>query len=332
MLHTHALNKPLSGPNGYKRLARLVVRAFYSGECPPRTPEEVERDQQLAASGRSRAVKVCACVRGAPGSRAFGVGQQRTRSAAAPAISPASRVRLFTQRPCTAHAQPGRPAAPRRGQTRAQRSPLNTRTPAYPHTTTTHLHPPARPQHYYPGLGVLCCDLLASVDGYVDEEDVCKTLRLSQKHVRQALRYLEIQGLVASQDVKFKRARTGAGGGGAANGACATRHYNLLDGSCWLSGGRAHGRLAGAWHAWRLSFGTARPQPAGDEGRASTAFCAALHLQARRPKQMASARRTGRRRARAPRRRRGPRPAKAQQAQQEQQMRRTRCRCARRPG
>lgn len=119
MLHTHALNKPLSGPNGYKRLARLVVRAFYSGECPPRTPEEVERDQQLAASGRSRAVKVCARVEGRPWHARLpgaalhaGQGNSEARSAAAPAFRVASRVRLFTQRPYTAHAQPRPPGCP----------------------------------------------------------------------------------------------------------------------------------------------------------------------------------------------------------------------------
>lgn len=111
MLHTHALNKPLSGPNGYKRLARLVVRAFYSGECPPRTPEEVERDQQLAASGRSRAVKVCARVEGRPWQPCMR-GNSEARSAAAPALRAASWVRLFTQRPYTAHAQPRPPGCP----------------------------------------------------------------------------------------------------------------------------------------------------------------------------------------------------------------------------
>jgi hypothetical protein len=40
MQHNHHLNKPLSGVPGYKRLVRLVVRAFYSGECPPPDAEE----------------------------------------------------------------------------------------------------------------------------------------------------------------------------------------------------------------------------------------------------------------------------------------------------
>lgn len=40
LVHTHQINKPLNGPNGYKRLVRLVARTFYSGECPPRDPDE----------------------------------------------------------------------------------------------------------------------------------------------------------------------------------------------------------------------------------------------------------------------------------------------------
>ena len=43
-------------------------------------------------------------------------------------------------------------------------------------------------QHTFPGLGVLVVDLLTSQDGYVDEEAICRHLRLSQKNVRKALR------------------------------------------------------------------------------------------------------------------------------------------------
>lgn len=32
--------RPLAGDAGYKRLVRLLGRAFYAGECPPREPEE----------------------------------------------------------------------------------------------------------------------------------------------------------------------------------------------------------------------------------------------------------------------------------------------------
>lgn len=39
-------------------------------------------------------------------------------------------------------------------------------------------------QHEFPGLGILLVDLLASQDGYVDEEAICTALRLSQKNVR----------------------------------------------------------------------------------------------------------------------------------------------------
>lgn len=42
---------------------------------------------------------------------------------------------------------------------------------------------------------------------------MCRALRLSQKHVRKALRYLEAEGLLAFQDVKFKKPRAPKGGG-----------------------------------------------------------------------------------------------------------------------
>ena len=54
LVHSHQLSKPLSGPNGYKRLARLIVRSFYSGECPPNEPEE----EGQPAPFRSRLPKV----------------------------------------------------------------------------------------------------------------------------------------------------------------------------------------------------------------------------------------------------------------------------------
>ncbi len=67
--------RPLAGDAGYKRLVRLLGRAFYAGECPPREPEEevpagartIRRDkasrcrQGCDAIGRSRPGHVKAC-------------------------------------------------------------------------------------------------------------------------------------------------------------------------------------------------------------------------------------------------------------------------------
>jgi transcription initiation factor TFIIE subunit alpha len=55
------------------------------------------------------------------------------------------------------------------------------------------------------GLAILLIDYLASskVDGYADEVTIASDLRLSQKNVRKALRYLEIERLVAAETVKF---------------------------------------------------------------------------------------------------------------------------------
>ena len=41
--------RPLAGEAGYKRLVRLLARAFYAGECPPKEPEP--EDVPAAARG-----------------------------------------------------------------------------------------------------------------------------------------------------------------------------------------------------------------------------------------------------------------------------------------
>jgi transcription initiation factor TFIIE subunit alpha len=122
---THTLAKPLGGVEGYRRLARLVARAFYAGECPP--PEEEPAPD--AADG------------GAPPPR------------------------------------------------RAARAPLS-----------------------FAGLGILLIDHLASprVDGYADEVAISADLRLGQKSVRRALRYLEAERLVAFESVRFAYRRRDA--------------------------------------------------------------------------------------------------------------------------
>lgn len=52
--------RPLAGDAGYKRLVRLLGRAFYAGECPPREPEE-----ELPAGARTiRRDKASCCRRG----------------------------------------------------------------------------------------------------------------------------------------------------------------------------------------------------------------------------------------------------------------------------
>lgn len=40
MQRTHTLDRALAGAEGYRRLVRLVVRAFYSGEVPPRDDDD----------------------------------------------------------------------------------------------------------------------------------------------------------------------------------------------------------------------------------------------------------------------------------------------------
>jgi transcription initiation factor TFIIE subunit alpha len=61
------------------------------------------------------------------------------------------------------------------------------------------------------GLAVLLVDYLASpkVDGYADEATIASDLRLSQKNIRKALRYLEAERLVAAETVKFAFKRKG---------------------------------------------------------------------------------------------------------------------------
>lgn len=67
-------------------------------------------------------------------------------------------------------------------------------------------------QHSFEGLAILLIDYLASpkVDGYVDEVTIAADLRLSQKNIRKALRYLEGERLVASETVKFSLRRRNA--------------------------------------------------------------------------------------------------------------------------
>jgi len=62
------------------------------------------------------------------------------------------------------------------------------------------------------GLAILLIDYLASskVDGYADEVTIASNLRLSQKNVRKALRYLETERLVAAETVKFAFKRRNA--------------------------------------------------------------------------------------------------------------------------
>lgn len=48
------VRKPLGGVQGYQRLVRLLARAFYAGECPPREedgppPESMTEAQRLKA-------------------------------------------------------------------------------------------------------------------------------------------------------------------------------------------------------------------------------------------------------------------------------------------
>lgn len=52
----------LGGLSGFKRLVKLVARAFYSGECPPR---DVDPDVEKEAS-KSRTTKVTSAEKLAP--------------------------------------------------------------------------------------------------------------------------------------------------------------------------------------------------------------------------------------------------------------------------
>lgn len=62
------------------------------------------------------------------------------------------------------------------------------------------------------GLGVILLDYMASskVDGYVDETTIASDLRLSQKNIRKALRYLEHEQLLSSESVKISMRRHNA--------------------------------------------------------------------------------------------------------------------------
>eukprot|EP00887_Chlorella_sp_A99_P001196 scaffold14.g1196.t1 len=50
------LKKPLGGENGYKRLVRLLGRAFYAGECPPRE-EPAKPESEMTEAQRAKAAK-----------------------------------------------------------------------------------------------------------------------------------------------------------------------------------------------------------------------------------------------------------------------------------
>lgn len=117
-------SNPLKGVEGYRRLARLVVRIFYGGDIPPPVADAPTEDT---------------------------------------------------------------------------RGPINK--PRPPHS-----------KHSFAGLGVLLIDYLSSsrVDGYAKEADISADLRLSQKNVRKALRFLEAEHLVSSETVKFAFKRRNA--------------------------------------------------------------------------------------------------------------------------
>lgn len=52
MSSNHTLTRCCGGDHGYRRLARLVARAFYAGECPPR--EEAQDDGPSTSKSRSK--------------------------------------------------------------------------------------------------------------------------------------------------------------------------------------------------------------------------------------------------------------------------------------
>ena len=52
-----ALKKPLGGEGGYKRLVRLLARAFYSGECPPKEASP-QTGEEMTEAAKAKAVKV----------------------------------------------------------------------------------------------------------------------------------------------------------------------------------------------------------------------------------------------------------------------------------
>lgn len=57
---SHTATRALSGIEGYRRLARLLVRAFYSGEAPPPDLEPVDNGGEASApaANKSRLPKV----------------------------------------------------------------------------------------------------------------------------------------------------------------------------------------------------------------------------------------------------------------------------------
>lgn len=57
---SHNATRALSGVEGYRRFARLLVRAFYSGEAPPPDLEPV-KDGEISAplANKPKLPKVC---------------------------------------------------------------------------------------------------------------------------------------------------------------------------------------------------------------------------------------------------------------------------------
>ena len=56
---THTATRALTGVEGYRRLARLIARAFYSGECPPPELDTAkEADASPPPAAKSKLPKV----------------------------------------------------------------------------------------------------------------------------------------------------------------------------------------------------------------------------------------------------------------------------------
>jgi hypothetical protein len=57
---SHNATRALSGVEGYRRFARLLVRAFYSGEAPPPDLEPVNNNGEASAiaANKSKLPKV----------------------------------------------------------------------------------------------------------------------------------------------------------------------------------------------------------------------------------------------------------------------------------
>lgn len=135
----HTATRALAGIEGYRRLARILVRLFYADECPPK---EDANTKQNGPGG----IPI-------PGEQNGGADNNTTNG-------PAKRFQ----------------------------------------------------KHTFEYLGIVLIDYLVSpkIDGYVDEIEIAADLRLGQKAVRKALRYLEGEHLVSSESVKFSLKRKNA--------------------------------------------------------------------------------------------------------------------------